>query len=271
MDRLGVTGLDVRVELRLTGERADELASLMRVAWSRCLDQPASRHSEPITLALDEERDSSTNEMTGAPSTLADDDAERLMVRATQSVTSAAIAAQAGNLLMFHAGALSHPITGASLVFVAPGGTGKTTLGRTLGRRFGYLTDETVGIDHDGAILPYPKPLSIRTDHASAWAPKQERSPDEFGLLPAHPRPFVARMILLERSIDHLGQPFADELPLLDAITALAPETSSLSALDRGLNRCADLIESTGPVLRVRYAEAETLHALVTELIGRTE
>lgn len=68
----------------------------------------------------------------------------------TQDITRALIAAQIGTLLMLHAGAVSDPVTGRSLVYVAAGGTGKTTLTRRLGQRFGYLTDETVGIDKAG-------------------------------------------------------------------------------------------------------------------------
>ncbi len=58
----------------------------------------------------------------------------------TQEVTTAAIRAHAGSLLMFHATALSNQDTGASIAFVAPGGTGKTTLVRTLGHGRGYVT-----------------------------------------------------------------------------------------------------------------------------------
>lgn len=47
---------------------------------------------------------------------------------------------------MLHAGAVCHPDTSSSIAYAAPGGTGKTTLTRVLGRRYGYLTDETVGI-----------------------------------------------------------------------------------------------------------------------------
>lgn len=264
MDRLAVTALDVRVELLLQGSRAGELDTLLRRAWSRCLDLPHRRQGDPITLTLDDVPvDSSLVRGSG---TLADDDADRLLVFATQSITGAAITAQAGHLLMFHAGAVSHPSTGAGLVFVAPGGTGKTTLSRTLGQRYGYLSDETVGVDRAGRILPYPKPLSIRAKPAAPH--KHEFSPDELGLGTAHPKPQVARIILLERSDHHVDEPEITELPLLDAIAALAPETSSLSALDRGLAFCADLIERTGPVLRVRYAEAETIIPLAAELIG---
>lgn len=42
----------------------------------------------------------------------------------------ALISTQTGRLLMFHAGAVAHPVIGRSLVFIAEGGTGKTTLAR---------------------------------------------------------------------------------------------------------------------------------------------
>ncbi|HSN43614.1 MAG TPA: ATP-binding protein [Propionibacteriaceae bacterium] len=111
------------------------------------------------------------------------------------------IQAQVGNLLMLHAGALCDLGSGASVVFVAPGGTGKTTLARTLGVRFGYLTGETVGIDRNGRVHPYPKPLSIRT--GASMSHKREVSPDDLGLGYAHPDPYVARVVLLSRSNDH--------------------------------------------------------------------
>ncbi len=263
MNGIAVTGLDVRVELLLSGDRSPELADRITTAWSRCLELPASRSAEPVSLTLDGV--GGAEEVARGSTALSSGDLDILLNRATQSVTAAIIGAQAGNLLMFHAGAVSHPDSGASLVFVAPGGTGKTTLARVLGRRFGYLTDETVGIDRDGRILPYPKPLSIRAETHDAH--KHELSPDQLGLQTGHSEPRVARIILLERD-DHLEAPAIEELPLLDAITALAPETSSLSSLDRGLSFCADLIESTGPVLRVRYAEARALVGLADDLIG---
>lgn len=265
MDRLRVSGLGVGVELQLSGSRSEDLGGLLRSAWARCLDRPAELEADPITLSLETPAGASEPASPRGSAQIWTNDADSLMVMATQAVTAALIKAQAGRLLMFHAGALSHPDTGASVVFVAPGGTGKTTLARRLGHRYGYLTDETVGIDPAGRILPYPKPLSLRTEGA---AYKREFSPDDLGLLPAHPKPFVARIIMIERSDLHQDDPVVEELPLLTAISGLAPESSSLSSLDRGLHRCADLIEATGPVLRVRYSEADGLLGLMSELVG---
>lgn len=166
---------------------------------------------------------------------------------------------------MLHAGAVSNPVSGRGLVYVAAGGTGKTTLSTVLGRRYGYLSDETVAIDAEDRILPYPKPLSERR---AGGGPKLERSPAELGMQPAPAAPVVARVLILERDDGHRGAPVVDELGLLDGIELLAPQTSALYALPRGLHRLARLRETTGPVLRVRYAEATTLLELAAELIG---
>jgi hypothetical protein len=183
----------------------------------------------------------------------------------TQRVTRALIAAQAGRLLMVHAGAVSHPVTGASLVYVAPGGTGKTTLSRRLGQSFGYLTDETVGMDADGRILPYPKPLSVRRE--SQPGVKDELSPDALGLLAAPPTPVASRVVLLARDADATTAE-VEEVPFMDAVFALTEQSSSLSALPRPLHRMAELVDRAGPVLRLRYAEAADLDGTLFSLLG---
>ena len=78
---------------------------------------------------------------------------------------ASAIDQRAGEVIMLHAAGLALP-DGRVVAFVAPSGTGKTTLSRTLGKAFGYVSDETVVINFDGTVTPYPKPLSvIRSGH----------------------------------------------------------------------------------------------------------
>ena len=85
---------------------------------------------------------------------------------ATAKGGQAFIAARAGELLMLHAGAVAHPVTGRALVFVAPGGTGKSTLTRRLGKRYGYLSDGTVGSSPDTLrIHPNPQPIHTPLSH----------------------------------------------------------------------------------------------------------
>ncbi len=261
---LTLGGIGARLELRLSGSRVDELESQLRLLWERCLDPVAGVDAGSIGVTL-ADPDAETDTLLRGADDLASPDLDLLLLRTTQTITGRLIKARVGEVLMFHAGAVCHPVTGASLVFVAEGGTGKTTLARKLARHYGYLTDETVAITAENRILPYPKPLSMRQHGETA---KREVAPSDLVGLPDGVEPWVARVVLLDRDDEHGHQPAIEELGLLDAIAAMTPETSSLHALPRGLHRCADLIGATGPVLRVRYSEATSLTPLVTELIG---
>lgn len=271
MRELTLHALHSRVVVQFEDDDA-ALADAAAPAWSRCRVSRARSSETEAEAGAEAGTEADADADAGAEA-----EAEPVTVRAstapvesrlqglTQQVTRALIAAQTGRLLMFHAGAVSHPGTGESLVFVAPGGTGKTTLARALGARYGYLTDETVGIEPGTwRIHPYEKPLSLRTGEPH----KAEVSPDEMGLVSAHDQPRVARVILLRRPTDHATGPDVEELGLLDAVAALLPETSGLVRLERPLHVVAELLEHTGPVLRVSYAEAEELLPLVAELIG---
>lgn len=186
--------------------------------------------------------------------------------RLVQAMTAAAIDAGRGRLLMFHAAALSSNATGASIVLVAPSGTGKTTATRFLGRYLGYLSDETAAMLPDGRLLPFPKPLSALGP--SGLRPKTQISPDELGLLqpPANPR--LARIALLDRDrTESLPGMVLEKLTLREALEVLVPQTSSLSFLDRGLVRLCEAIDSSGGAVRLRYAQAEDLLPVVLRLL----
>lgn len=247
MAELTLHALDSRVTVTIDDAA---LAGAAALAWSRCREpRESSAETEPVTARVPESPDRIPAILQGL----------------TQQITRSVIQAQTGRLLMFHAGAVSHPVTGASLVFIAPGGTGKTTLARALGASYGYLTDETVGIEPGTwRIHPYEKPLSLRTGDPH----KKEVSPDELGLVAAHPGARVARVILLARPADHGAGPEVEELGLLDAVAAVLPESSAVDRLERPLHVVAELLEAAGPALRVRYAEAAELLPLVAELIG---
>ncbi|MFW5469861.1 hypothetical protein ACOCJ4_07440 [Knoellia sp. CPCC 206435] len=250
-DLLLLHGLGAVVEVRCEGAAGPVLASALRSAWSRCRTPAGTsaqpRPATPVVARLDH------------PDFLI-----RELMLTTRSVTRALITARAGDLLMFHAGAVSDPGTGRSLVYVAAGGTGKTTMSRLLGQRLGYLTDETVGIDPAGGILPYPKPLSVR--RVGEPDLKDEVSPDALGLLAAPANPTVARVVLLDRRAE-VDQDDLSEVGFMDAVVALVAQSSSVGEVPHPLQRLADLIDTTGPVLRLRYSEAASAEKALVALL----
>lgn len=253
MSLLHLGGLATLTGVRCGGSRAAELDAALRAAWSRCLepgphpprdaplDDPVEAVDDPVEAVLD-----------------AGDDLAGVLQSLTQTITYAKIAAQTGRLFMVHAGAVAAP-SGATVAFVAPGGTGKTTIVSRLGIRFGYLTDETVAVDATGRVHPYPKPLSIR--HVEGG--KVETSPDALGLAMPPTVCTLRRIVLLARTDGHDEAPRVEELSRFDAIAAIAPETSALSSLPRPLHWLDDLLGRLDPTVRLHYRDVETVLDLV--------
>ena len=143
---------------------------------------------------------------------------------------------------MLHAAALADPATGRTAVLVAASGTGKTTASVTLGRSFAYLTDETSAITADGVVLTYRKPLSIIDGgHLKKQvAPSAARTARDRTRVPAG-RPARDRAGPL-----HQGAPTVEPLETVDAIAAIAPQSSYLPSMDKPLHRLAELIHLVG-------------------------
>ncbi|WP_052459704.1 PqqD family protein [Tessaracoccus massiliensis] len=154
---------------------------------------------------------------------------------------------------MLHAGAVADPASGRALAYVAPGGTGKSTLTRLLAQTLGYVTDETVGVvPATLEVLPYPKPLTWADEKGK---PKREHAPEDVGLGATPERVKLARLAVLRRR-DGAEATFTP-LGLLDAVEMVVPETSSLSKLNLPLEVFADVYEQVGGVTLIEYGEAE--------------
>lgn len=235
---MNLAALGTTVQVDLSGTGLDE--ERLRHAWVRCL---STLGPEPAHLA--------PGPMTAS--------------HLTQQITRKLISRQIGHLLMFHAGAVCHPATGDSVVFIAPGGTGKTTLATYLGRRYGYISDETVAIDPGSwRIFPYPKPLSTR--RPDLLGEKSELSPDDLGLQPCHPHPHVSHLVLLARDDSH--DTLITPERRLDAMVTMAEQSSSIHKLPKPLHLLADLIDHTGQVWRAQYAECQTLEPFIKDALG---
>lgn len=232
----------------------EQTAQLVRTAWADAL----SSSEGPVRFTLSTGLSPSC-EVTGQK-------VEELLHHLSPAVTLRAIEGRAGDLVMLHAAALADPETGATAVLVAPSGTGKTTAAMTLGRRFAYLSDETSGIDANGALVPYRKPLSIiRGGHL-----KDQVAPTSLDMVTTERRCHLAALLVLDRDPSHSGEPAVTELDTIEALTLLAPQASSLGRLDRPLHRLVELIDRAGGVRHVTYAEAVSLEPVVASLLCET-
>lgn len=291
--------LDTDVDIVVSGEGATEFAQMVAERWHLAVSEVASAAGEeagseeagpegtrpgetgqgdtrpgetgkgetrqdeapePVTVTVELTASDSGSD-TGSTS-----GERRRLQRLTQQVTRAVIEARTGDLLMLHAGALSHATTGAAVAFVAPGGTGKSTLCTVQGPGRAYLTDETVGIRRDGTIAPYLKPISTRRPDWSGV--KDEVAPGGIGLRPPTVSAQLAGIVLLRREDGWVGAPEVTVLDTLTALTEIAPETSGFSSTHRPLTWLAELLEETGGARRVSYATADQLGPLVDSVCG---
>lgn len=239
--QVGAFGRTVDIEV------ADRVALVrQRAQWSRCVVSDPVRPAA-LTVAYDAD--------------LPDDLAAYTV---TSGVTLRFIEDCAGELLMLHAAGVADPRTGWVTALVAGSGTGKTTAAWRLCRdRFGYVTDETVAVRADGAVLPYPKPLSVITDGEQH---KQQHGPDELGLLPAPGQLTLRRVVLLERDGVAGSTPRIEQVPLLDAVLALIPQLSYLTRMVEPLRTVVRQIQACGGVHRLHYAEIDLCGDLLREL-----
>lgn len=243
----------LRGALDVSGLSEDE-TNLVLEAWSRC-DARVITAAEAAAIPANQ--------------VLRRDDADSWNVfheHLVYKATSTAIISGKGDLLMFHGAALKDPDSSKTFVLVAESGGGKTTATRELGKSFEYLTDETVGVDTELSISQFPKPLSVL--EGDMVRPKVQYGPDSLGLLEPTGPASLSVICLLHR--DKSGESTgasAERIPTTEAIALIAPQTSSLSRLDRGLVRLCEAIDSTGGVLRLHYSEARDLSRLMSDVL----
>lgn len=263
MRDLVITAIGVPIRFVFVGPHAAQVQAVARHAWSRCVGLPLNPWSDhearvvrvelldPGEREVTETFGRANAERRAAPtvSHIARHRVDSLMTALTQETTLLAIEANRGRLVMLHAAVLQRR-GGEALAFVAPSGTGKTTLASVLGRTWGYAGDETAAICSDGTVVPYPKPLSVPRPALNL---KLETAPDDLGLAVPDAPLHLAGVLLLDRRADAVARLL--EVPILEAVVELAGQTSALAELDRPLARLAELwgLPSSG---RLRYADA---------------
>lgn len=231
----------------------------IRASWRRCSPLDTSAGIGVDAVLSDSDVESGPERLRVVGSTLAH--LEELL---TSSLTVRAIGEQQDHLLMLHACGLAVP-DGRVLALVAASGTGKTTAARTLGRIYGYVTDETVAIDSDGGVVAYPKPLSVKQEEPGV--PKRQLAPDAAELLPIPEAQLsFAAVALLDRA-EGVAEPRIETVDPIDAICELVPQTSYLSVRERPLLELLTAFEARGGVHRLVYSEAASLPPLVARLL----
>lgn len=166
--------------------------------------------------------------------------------------------------VLLHAAGLAHPVTGDAAAFVAPSGTGKSTLARTWGRSYRYLSDETVGIDPEGVVHGFPRPIVLRVGGEGT---KRTLAPADHVRVGSGPA-YLRAVVLLSRTAEGPAEPELTPVPVLAAIMELVPQTSYLTRIPRPLHRMADLLESVGGALRLSYRDVDSLGPALAEVLG---
>lgn len=181
----------------------------------------------------------------------------------SRALTLASLRRRRGSAVLLHAVGLSQGDRAVALV--GPSGAGKSTAALTLGRSFGYLSDETVAVEADGRVAPYPKPVSVLTDPEVPWE-KVESSPDELGLRRASGTAYLAGLVVLERDPARTVPELAP-MPLVDALLAVIAQSSAQPMLERPLHRLAELASGTGGPYVLRYSEIGDCTGLIADLL----
>lgn len=175
-------------------------------------------------------------------------------------VTRRLLARFVGSALLLHSGALEHPRLGR-LLLIGPSGAGKSTAVSVLAREGAYLSDELALLDPETfAITGYPKPVS----RAAEGGGKQDLALRDLGLRAVRAAAAPDLVVLLSRrSAEHDASASARavRLPLLEAITRIAAQSSLLWRIPDPLGVLARLLDTVGGALDVTYREAADLEA----------
>lgn len=239
--QLTVSALGSVVRIVLPPDASPELVERVAEPWRGALIESTSADREVVVDATD--------------------DVDRMLEQLSVRVTLEALDHRRGELIMLHAAGIALD-DGRVIAFVGPSGRGKTTLSRELGKHFGYVSDETIGVDADLNVFPYRKPLSVVQNSG----PKKQVAPAVAGLRDLPNRPLrLAALVLLDRDSDAQGSEL-EPVGMVEALVDLVPQLSYLSDLETPLRQLAHLVDGVGGVRRLRYREASEVADLVQRM-----
>jgi hypothetical protein len=262
-----LVAIEVPVRLEFT-ERTRWLVDGILTGWADCAAlavEPTTPAPETVITLIDPDE---LQDLPDVASALVVRDERAALTDLASRITIAAIGVRGGELVLLHGCAVADPRTGAVAAFVAPSGTGKTTFSRTLAGKWSYVTDETVAVEFDGVVRPYPKPLSIIEEGYSAGT-KTQTPVGSLGIEVAeHPALRLCALSLLDRQPDHEGVTVT-KIDTVDALAMLAPESSYLTRIPKPMHTLAALIDGAGGLQRLTYAEVADLEPVVAAQLAR--
>ena len=263
-----LSAIGVPVVVRASGGRSSELAKALETAWEWCLVDSPAGHFASDTLVIEAFLDKDDEAVRSARSQgiTASTSLGELMHWLTPLITTRAITERASSLLLMHACVLADPDSGAAVVLVGPSGAGKTTVARTLGKSFGYVTDECAAIRDGHTVVSFPKPLSLVTGEVSGV--KDQASPSSLGLVEPPVDPRVVAVLYLDRREDAPESPSLEAVPNVPALGLLCPQVSFVGSRPEPLKRIVSLLDAAGGLRRVSYREAADLVDVVGQFVG---
>ncbi|GGF13100.1 hypothetical protein [Subtercola lobariae] len=184
-------------------------------------------------------------------------------------ITRLAIDERRGDLLMFHAGGVADPETGAVIAFIGPSGRGKTTASIALGSVFDYVTDETLAVRDDLEVIAYGKPLSVKPAPPEAF--KDQVSPTALGLNRPGAVPLrLVGVVMLDRQASFEAErlPSVRPVGVAESVEELVPQISYLPERERPLQRLVEVLGACGGLQQVTYGEAATLPEVFAKLFA---
>ncbi|WP_164878170.1 hypothetical protein [Microbacterium enclense] len=243
---IAIEALGVAIDADVEASTPDQVLTAITHAWRDC-DTSAETASRRLELPAEMFRD-----------------LEQGLSDLSTRVTLEALDALRGTRLLLHAAGVAAP-DGRVLAMVGPSGRGKTTASRHAGRRFGYVSDESVAVDANLTVWPYRKPLSVIVEGKSV---KQQIAPSDLGLLPLPDAPLhLSGITLLDRD-PATTSPGAQHVDLIDAICEMTPQISYLPELPNPLQYVARIVDRLGAVTRLIYRDATDLPDLITEMFA---
>jgi hypothetical protein len=235
---LSMLGTTFQLDLTpFSGANASRIESL----WNRCATEPDYEKGVLLTSRIE-----------------GNDDSE-ILAGLTSELTYRAIEfAKGSKQVLIHASGIANE-TGQVTGFIGQSGAGKTSVARSLGKKYQYVTDETLAVDpSDGSVMAFPKPLSLVAEKG----PKVQMSPDELGLLNLSTSLTLGSLYFLNR-VQGLSSFQIETLPWREWLERLIPQVSFLDQMDRPLKSLFDLVNSHGGIKLVSYSEAEQLNPLI--------